>query len=473
MKLQPEDNASRMILPWLLVFLYFPFVYYFGAKLSSLTYVDYPSFYAGAHLAFREKQSPYDPSVLRNAADQSRVAHDGAAPSAVPGDLSVNQRVYPYLYPPPSLLLFYPLAHVSYGMGKIAVLVINHVCLLGVVYLLLVKILGFRPRQVWCELVPAFLAIYMIYSRGVSSTIELGQVNLLVLGLLCLAWLGLKKDWPQWLVAVLLALACLFKMYPVLFIAMLVFRRKYVAAGLVVGLLLAACGLSWFALPHQLWHDWIANVAPTCGYLRTPVGRIPPTLGVNVGLAGFVARLFLPPLIRMEDPRTGPALIPHADAGRAIAYLLVAIACLATFWAAYRSTRQRDGQRNSDGPSRIDLEFSAFLVLTFLVAPLAWEHHLVYVVPAIVVAILIVLRERITLAMNWNFTIIFAAACVIGWPLAIGKLPLPRLPQILLVSVKLYAVLAIWAFLLLRLGRPTESFESPHDVESKMAMGSA
>ncbi|HWE96643.1 MAG TPA: glycosyltransferase family 87 protein [Tepidisphaeraceae bacterium] len=470
MNSQPEDNASRILLPWLLVFLYFPFVYYFGAKLSSLTYVDYPSFYSGAHLAFRERQSPYDPNVLRDTAEQSRAAAPLDARAA--GEAPVNQRIYPYLYPPPSLLLFYPLAHMSYGVGKVAVLAVNHVCLLGVIYLLLSKILGFRPRQIWCELLPAFLALYLIYSRGVSSTIELGQVNLLVLVLLCVAWLGLKNDWPDWLVALCLAIACLFKIYPVLFIALLCMRRKYVAAGMVVGLLLVACGLSWTVLPHALWHDWIANVAPTCGYLRTPVGRIPPTLGTNVGIAGFVARLFLPPLIRMEDPRIGPALLPYAGIGRALAYLLVAIATLATFGAAYRSSRQRDEHRG-DGPGRIDLEFSAFLVLTFLVAPLAWEHHLVYVMPAIVVAILIVYRDRSRGTGGRNLAIIFAAACVIGWPLAIGKLPLPRLPQVLLVSLKLYAVLVVWAFLLLRLWRPAGHLKLPNDAEPTMTVRGA
>ncbi|MDB5301767.1 MAG: glycosyltransferase [Phycisphaerales bacterium] len=468
-----DDNTSRTLLPWLLVFLYFPFLYYFGAKYSTLVYTDYPSFYSGAKLAFQGR-SPYDPNVLSDNATEALAGHgtQTAADDRATGAAPVNQRVYPYLYPPPSLLLFYPLAHVSYPVGKVAVLAVNHICLLAVVYLLLVKILGFSLRRVFGELLPAFLAIYIVYSRGVSSTIELGQVNLLVMTLLCVSWWGLRNDMPAWVVALPLAIACVFKIYPVLFVGLLVMRRKYAAAGILVALLLAACGVSWVLLPHQLWHDWIANVAPTCGYLRTPIGRIPPTLGVNVGIAGFVARLFLAPIIRMEDPKIGPPLFPYPAFGRALAYLLVAAAVAVTTWAAYRSSRNKD-EAPKDGPGRIDLEFAAFLVLTFLVAPLAWEHHLVYVIPAIVVAILVALRERDGGAVNWSPAIIFASACVIGWPLAIGKLPLPRLPQILLVSLKLYAVLAIWAFLLLRLCRPMAFVDSRRDVKSNLALGSA
>jgi hypothetical protein len=468
---QSDDNASRTILPWLLVFLYFPFLYYFGAKLSSLTYVDYPSFYSAAQLTFREGRSPYDPNVLSDAAGKSLAGRESplSAASAVPGETPTNQRIYPYLYPPPSLLLFYPLSHVSYDMGKVAVLVLNHACLLLVAYVFLVKILGFAPRQVLCEVLPAALALYIIYSRGVSSTIELGQVNLLVLALLCGAWWAWKYDRPDWMMALPLALACVFKIYPVLFIALLVMRRKFVAAGMVVALLLLAGGLSWVLLPHALWHDWLANVAPSCGYLRSPMGRIPPTLGTNVGIAGFVARLFLPPLVRMEDPRIGPALFPHPAIGRALAYFLVMMVTVATLWAAYRSTR-RGEKLTVRGLARVDVEFSAFLVLTFLVAPLAWEHHLVYVVPAVVVAILLALRGGG--ASSRSVAVILAAACVIGWPLAIAKLPLPRLPQVLLVSIKLYAVLVVWAFLLIRLWRSSKEIDRANPASmQQMAVG--
>jgi hypothetical protein len=156
--------------------------------------------------------------------------------------------------------------------------------------------------------------------------------------------------------------------------------------------------------------------------------------------------------------------------GRALAYLLVMTATAVTFWAAFRSTR-RGEELAQRGVARIDFEFSAFLVLTFLVAPLAWEHHLVYVVPAVVVAILLTLRGP--REPTRHVGLILAAACVIGWPLAIGKLPLPRLPQVLLVSMKLYAVLVVWVFLLSKLWRSSTGFGPANPASARqVAMGS-
>jgi hypothetical protein len=46
-----DKNARRIIL-WLLIFVYFTFAYNYGAKLSTLVYTDFPSFYYGAKQTF-------------------------------------------------------------------------------------------------------------------------------------------------------------------------------------------------------------------------------------------------------------------------------------------------------------------------------------------------------------------------------------------------------------------------------------
>lgn len=483
---QGDDDGSRQIVPWLLLFLYGVFLYTYGAKLSTLVYTDFPSFYYGARLSFIEKHSPYDATALSAAAERAEPTREG----------QVRRRIYPYLYPPPSLLMFYPLARLPVGAAKLAVLVINHVCLLLTLWLLLVCILGFSPGQVFRELLPAFLILYLLFFRGIDSTIELGQVNLLVLMLLCLSWLGIKRDWPAWAIAIPLAIASVFKLYPVLFLGMLVFRRKFWAAGLTVGILLAIAAASWLLLPRAFWTDWLTNVAPTCGYLRSPLGIMPPTLQGNLGVAGFMARLFLPPKLFMEvgQRSLGSALIPNAELGRMLTVGIIAGLVLITGAAVYISTRRDRGisPRREDAVllqrgNHIDLEFAAILILTFLVAPLAWEHHLTYVAPAVVVAIMEVLARRQLPPQSfpgipgreessasptprhwrrWLDAPLLICACIIAWPLTVAKLPLPRLALILLTSLKLYAVLAMWCWFLARLirgGVPIQSESSPAD----------
>src|SRR5579862_5296192 len=115
------DSSSRRVLGWLLLFLYFSFVYNYGAKISSLLYTDFGSFYYGARLVFDNHQSPYDEEALTNASKAAERA----------GPFEPPRKIYPYLYPPPSLVMFYPLAQLSPGHAKLAMLVVNHVCVLA------------------------------------------------------------------------------------------------------------------------------------------------------------------------------------------------------------------------------------------------------------------------------------------------------------------------------------------------------
>ncbi len=454
----PEKESPRLV-TWLLIFLYFIFIYNNGAKLLTLPYTDFPSFYYGARLVFVEKHSPYDEKRLKDAANAMEPPKMFEAP----------RRIYPYLYPPPSLLMFYPLAKLHVGTAKLAILALNHVCLLFVIFAVLVPIAGFKSRELTTHLLPAFLAIYFFFSAGTLGTIALGQVNLFVMALLCVAWLGVLYDWPAWAIGVPLGIASVFKIYPVLFLALLVIRRRYWAAAATLGVLLAVCGASYLVLPHAFWHEWKTNVLPTGGYLKAPLGVFPPTLAGNFGIAGFMSRLFLPPVLGMEAnlPPPGPALIHHEALGRLLTYAVVAAACLATFAFAFMSSRLNDSSPVAR-KRRINIEFSAFLVLTFLVAPLAWEHHLVYVTPALVIALLIVLRDRPELSGGWLPTGILLIACLLGWPLAFGKLPLPRVAQILIVSVKFYAVVALWLFLFAQFARRSPGGDMVADGSNDM-----
>ncbi|MDB5300117.1 MAG: glycosyltransferase [Phycisphaerales bacterium] len=433
------QNLTRRIVPWLLVLVYLPFAYNSGGRFRSLAYTDFPSFYGGARLAFVEKHSPYDIAALRAVAERMEPKRF----------IEEKRKVYPYLYPPPSLLLFYPVARLPVERAKVAMLAFNHVCLLAVVFMLLVPIGGFRVRQVFGELLPAFLVIYLLSSNGIALTITEAQVNLMVLALLCLTWWGIKHDWPAWAIAPPLAVACLFKMYPILLLALLVVRRRSGAAALAGGLLAATAAAAWLVLPHEIWHDWLNNVLPTCGYFGSPLGVFPSTVAGNISVAGFMARLFLPLKLYIESGRpTLPAIFPYPGLGKALTLLIVATMVFGTVAVCHMASRgpvlsaQRRGRQ-------IDVQFSAFLILTFLVAPVAWDHHLAYVAPAAVVAIRGVLQDgRRAGRGRWGAPMVLAAACVIALPGSPAHLPLPAPALILLVSFRLYAVLFLWVFML-------------------------
>ncbi|HWE96128.1 MAG TPA: glycosyltransferase family 87 protein [Tepidisphaeraceae bacterium] len=358
-----------------------------------------------------------------------------------------KRHVYPFIYPPPSLLLFYPIGHMSIWAAKLTLLTVNHLSLLAVLFMVLVPIAGFEVKQIGTDLLPAFLLIYLLFFSGVQLTITEAQVNLLVLALICLAWWGIRRDWQAWAIAPPLAIACVFKMYPVLFIAMLAVRRRYAAAAITAGSLAAVWGVGWFALPREFWQDWATNVVPSCGYFGSPLGVFPSTVAGNISVAGFMARLFLPLRLSMESGfGTSPALYPHPVVGRALTLGLLATAVLVTVAMSHAASRAVNLSR-ADRSRQINLQFSAFLILTFLVAPVAWDHHLAYVAPAAVIAVLSVLGDGRGRG-RWAVPLVLGTACVIASPGVPVRLPLSTVPLAFIVSFRLYAVLILWAFVL-------------------------
>lgn len=430
-------------MPWLVIFLYGVFLYTYGAKLSSLLYTDFPSFYYGARLAFVQKQSPYDEAALTAAADRAEP----------PRPLKPHARIYPFLYPPSSLLIFYPMARLSPAMARLTLLAVNHLCLAAAVLMLLLPIAGFTFRQAFTHALPAFGMLYLLYSRGTTASIDLGQVNLLILALLCLAWWGIKARWNALLIGVPLGLACIFKFYPILFVALLAINRRWGAIVATIVVIACVSAISCVMLPRGLWQEWLTRVLPTSGYLRSPLGVFPPTIAPNIGVAGFMARLFLRPRLMMETPdsHSGPPIFPHEALGRSLTFSILTALCLLTFGVILIALRQNP-QKSLPWEQRLNLSFSAILLLTFLVAPLAWDHHLAYVAPAVVIAVLGVVDDPAPRRFSTAF--VLALACVIGWPMSIAELPLPRIAKILLVSLKLYAILLLWIFILYCLLRP-------------------
>jgi hypothetical protein len=104
---------------------------------------------------------------------------------------------------------------------------------------------------------------------------------------------------------------------------------------------------------------------------------------------------------------------------------------------AWLSARRGQGERT------LDAEVSLFLLMMFLVAPLSWEHHLVYALPAALFAIHFLLkgptRPRAALGA-------LAALFVLAWELPRDDLfPLPGLLA-LSNAVKFFAALGLWVF---------------------------
>jgi hypothetical protein len=227
-----------------------------------------------------------------------------------------------------------------------------------------------------------------------------------------------------------LSLAILLKTYPVLLLPLLVVRKRYAAAGAVVGLLALYALAAWLVLPQQLWGDWVRNVLPTGGYGLRPFNLFLPVEPWNHSINGFL--LFV-------DDRTHTLFgMPTRWLTRPLTYLLAGAVAAATVGLSFLSAR-----RGRAGKT-LDLEVALFLLMMFLVAPLSWEHHLVYALPAALFAIDFLLRGRVGAPAA---AAVVAALFVLAWDFPRDEMFWIKGPLSFVNAVKFFAAFGLWVFL--------------------------
>ncbi len=96
-----DRRWSRSILIALVVFLYLPVAYRSGWLVAQKATVDFPAFWYAGVLTFEQDKTPYG----KHAFDEASV--------------EMWQHVHPYIYPPPSLLVGWPLAQLPFPLARI------------------------------------------------------------------------------------------------------------------------------------------------------------------------------------------------------------------------------------------------------------------------------------------------------------------------------------------------------------------
>jgi hypothetical protein len=380
-------------LPLLMIFfvLYAPFLYDHGWQYRDIPNTDLPSFYTASVSVFNLGESPYDPERLGLLID-----HD--------------VYVYPYLYPPPSLLFFFPLATLSYADARHIVLIVNHLLFLTLIWVIPLYLLRLRPKDGFAQF--ALCIVYSLAFYPVVVTLTHGQVNILLLVFFVLFWLFARRE-KAVLAALFLALAILLKTYPIILIPLLLLTRRWRESIYTVAWLVLAVIISVLVLPSAVWHDWLINVFPSGGYMITPAGMYPPAAIWNQNLNGFFARAFAGG--EWSDPVwVNPAL------AKSLTYATAGLISAVTALAVWRSRTCKDS---------LDRTMLVALPTMYLIAPFSWEHHLLYLLPSI----LILLNSRPLFGHTSKitfFTLSFASAFLIGLPMAL--------------KFKFYGVVVLW-----------------------------
>jgi alpha-1,2-mannosyltransferase len=407
-----DDKTIKRALVCLFVLLYVPYLYQQGYQRVAQSPGDFPTLYWGAKMVFEEGRSPYVEGAFAGVERRE------------------NRRVFPYLYPPPSLLAFYPFSAVPYDAAKARLLVASHVSLLVILYLLFKRIKPFEPPPRGRGFAAALMTVFVLNYYPVADNFAWGQINLIVLALICFAWLALKKGGHALSIAVPLSLAVLLKTYPLVLLALLVLRRRYWAAAATVALLGLYAFAAWLALPASLWGDWARNVAPTGGYGLRPFGLFLPVEPWNHSINGF--------MLFVQDRTPSLLGLPTAWVTRPLTYLLAGAVALATVGLSLLSARRGAGGRT------LDVEVALFLLMMFLVAPLSWEHHLAYALPAALFAVHLLLGGR---ARPAAAVAVVAALFVIAWDFPRDEMYLLGGWLAPLNTIKFFAAFGLWVFL--------------------------
>lgn len=420
-----RQSASKALL-WLVIFAYLPFLIAHGVNLWTQPAIDFPPLYSATRVTFDLHRSPYGQDAFQEQA------------------LALGRWVPPYIYPPPSLLVMYPLHFFSYDTAKALMLVVNHLCLLGAVAFVVRRLFREEFARAPSQLTAALVVIYVLLFDPTVVTLELGQVNLLLLVCLAFVWNALKRNGSALAIAIPLTLAIIIKTYPALLVGLLLLRRRYKAAAWTVGLFALACAASYVLLPHGIWNDWFAKVLP--------MGSEPHPGPWNQNIRAFVARAFMPngfshPLI------AAPGVV------KPLINLLVGIVGITTVWVSVRCWRLPHDRR------LIDLLMSLDLVTIFLIAPVSWEHHFVYLLPSLILVVLLLLEGDVRGHWRW---IMALSLCVIAWRLPFASPALTSGLWTLLISIKFYPAVAVWIFFVRETLRHSRT-AAPNQVTSTAA----
>ena len=289
-----------------------------------------------------------------------------------------------FLYPPPSLLPFLGLAHLSYVAAKLlwtAVLLVFATAALA---------LGARVASVPLRSRAVLLvALGLAVSWPLLLSLERGQIDLVTLVLLLGAmWYGrAHARWNAPVAGILWTLAIVFKPHTLLALPYLLLRRQWTVAVSTVAGLALTLGLSTLAAP-DMTHVYLATVGPRLARY----GDDPPK--VDLLPSETMRRLLsgLPPHMASKQGHLYRRFGLQFDSRESLVWVVAGEtparpgALSVILWAALSGTMLGCRRPRVDESERFAVEdlawWQAGLCVVLLSAPLTWAMNAVWLLPA-------------------------------------------------------------------------------------------
>lgn len=331
-----------------------------------------------------------------------------------------SRGIQPYQYLPFFAIIISPLTLLSFQKALIIWMVINHLLLIGSIWIV-IKALKIPDLRIVIGIIILFLGF-----GPMDSNMFWGQVNVVIMFCILFAWRSYKQHKAFWC-GFFIALGTLVKITPAIIGIYFLYKREYKVVGSCI---LCGSGLVAFSMIILGGGDeyvaWFTDMLPFL------------TDESSAGKSGQVLnQSFLATYIRLADVGLfQPSLVLSLHQYSSIGIMLL---CFALCKITQLSPNARE----------FDLEFALITCLTVLVPSNVLVHHYVYLLPAILIVVIYQINHGL-------YSIPVFISCGIGYTMislgAFGGTFFTQWPYALIQSSKLLGVLIIWgviAYLLL------------------------
>jgi alpha-1,2-mannosyltransferase len=283
----------------------------------------------------------------------------------------------PFIYPPFAALVLSPFALLPWDAAAFSFFVSSTAALAVTLYLV--------ARRRWPEeagnrlalLAASCAAPLAMLLEPIRSTLDFGQVNLLLMVLVAADCLTEK---PKWRRGMLIGFAAAIKLTPAAFVLYFLVRRDYRAAVTAAITGAAATALSFAVLPHESVRYWFGGLGNVSGLSGS-------SFHTNQSIQAVLARFGVgKPLFTLLWLALSAALL-----------VLVVVA-----------------MRRAAAVPALALSINA--VFTLLVSPISWSHHWVWVAPALLAMVGYATQLPWRQAIGWYVAIVVTAAAFVYGP---------------------------------------------------------
>lgn len=380
---------------------------------------DFKHMYLGAKI-MRQGHSPYDAERMLYEAREHRFP-----------------TILPYVYPPFTGLVLMPLSYLPFWKAFHVWYFLSHVLMIAAICLIV--------RSVYGRWSPAASALWIFYAAlffPLTRNLTTGQLNVALLFCYALIWHLHEKNKPA-AVGLVTAFGALFKISPALLFLYFLWKRQWrnllwSCAFAALFLLISIAFVGWqthlefiplarqMSYGHSTWEEYGHD------FYRQPF---------NQSFNSFFHH------IMTKNPHTNPLLKlpkPYADKMT----MLISLILLGIVLCHARSKGQ--GNPTDYWEQR---DYALFIMLSLLLPSLCWDHYFVQMFfPMIVIGYGAARR-------GWRLMLPFlvAALYIMAMPFNFDSDAFRMEPGILMMSLKLWAALAIFILLLLSVKRPPKT----------------